>query len=519
MRDAFSAEWTVSKPAVHAAKGIVAAQNQKAARVGRSVLEDGGNAVDAAVATSLALAATEPWMSGLGGGGCMIVHPAAEQTAWAVDFGMVAPRALDPADYPLTGGRAGDLFGWPSVVDDRNLEGPLSICVPTQLAGLAEALDRFGTRPLSELIRPAIALAREGLGIDWYASLLIGTAARQLRRYPSSREIWLPEGLPPVPDWQGAETRLPLGQLADTLEEVGRHGSEGFYRGDLARRIVDDAQRLGGRLSLADMAAVEPRVRPALAIPYRDGTVFAMSGLFAGVTLGRCLETLGRLPMVGPAPDADAYLAYALTLDAAYAERLEELGDSAPGPTCTSHLCVADRHGTMVSLTQTLLSLFGSKVLLPSTGLLMNNGTMWFDPRPGRPNSIAAGKRPLSNMCPVIAETAGRRFALGASGGRRILPAVMQLTSFLVDYGMDLETAFHQPRLDASGTGAVTLDARLPGPVKAALAGRLATEEAMAAVYPLNFACPTAVLRRLDEPMAVGAAEPSQPWAGAQAER
>lgn len=519
MKQAFSREWTVSKPAVQSTKGMVAAQNQKAARVGRAILEDGGNAVDAAIATSLALAATEPWMSGLGGGGCMIVHIAAERKTWAVDFGMVAPRGLDPADYPLTDSEAGDLFGWPGVVDDRNLVGPLSVCVPTQLAGLGEALARFGSRPLAELIAPAAALAREGLGIDWYASLLIGSAARQLARYPASRDVWLPDGFPPVPDWQGKDTRLPLGRLADTLDEVGRRGVDGFYRGDLAHQIVQDVQQLGGRLQQADMEAVHPQIQEALAIPYRDGSVFAMPGLFAGVTLGRCLETLSGRPLTGTTPDADAYLAYAQALNAAYKDRLEQLGDSAPGQSCTSHLCVVDRHGNLVSLTQTLLSLFGSKVVLPSTGLLMNNGVMWFDPSPGHPNSIAPGKRPLSNMCPVVAQIDDRHFAIGASGGRRILPAVLQLTSFLLDYAMDLEAAFHQPRIDASGTPLVTVDGRLSQPVKDALTDRLATAEAMAAVYPLNFACPTAVMCRADGGQSSGAAEPSQPWAGAQAER
>ena len=112
-------------------------------------------------------------------------------------------------------------------------------------------------------------------------------------------------------------------------------------------------------------------------------------------------------------------------------------------------------------MTMTLLSLFGSKVMLPRTGILMNNGMMWFDPRSGRPNSISPGKRPLSNMCPtILLREDGQRFALGASGGRRIMPAVFQLISFLTDYGMDVEAAMHQPRIDISGTDLVTLDDR-----------------------------------------------------------
>ena len=153
-------------------------------------------------------------------------------------------------------------------------------------------------------------------------------------------------------------------------------------------------------------------------------------------------------------PDARAYAVWAEALRAAYEERLARMGDvdDRRDSACTTHLCVVDRGGTMVSLTQTLLSPFGSKILSPSTGILLNNGVMWFDPRPGRANSMAPRKRPLSNMCPVIATRERAPWlALGASGGRRILPAVLQIGSMLADCGLDLESAFHTPRIDVSG--------------------------------------------------------------------
>ena len=140
-------------------------------------------------------------------------------------------------------------------------------------------------------------------------------------------------------------------------------------------------------------------------------------------------------------------------------------------PSTTTHLNVVDRHGNMVALTQTLLSVFGSKVVLPSSGVLMNNGIMWFDPRPGSPNSLAPGKRPLTNMNPMIVRRDGKAwFAIGASGGRKILPAVFQVASFLIDHGMSLEDAFHQPRIDASGGDTVSVDPRLPDAMRKALA-------------------------------------------------
>ncbi len=169
----------------------------------------------------------------------------------------------------------------------------------------------------------------------------------------------------------------------------------------------------------------------------------------------------------------------------------------------------------MVSLTQTLLSVFGSKIVSPQTGILLNNGIMWFDPRPGRPNSMAPGKRPLANMCPVIATRDGTPwFALGASGGRKIMPAVLQLASMLIDGGLDLEAAFHTPRIDVSGEPHITADARLEPAILEALAARFTVREVQAGVYPNLFACPSAVLRDPATGEALGMTDPWQPVAG-----
>jgi gamma-glutamyltranspeptidase/glutathione hydrolase len=173
----------------------------------------------------------------------------------------------------------------------------------------------------------------------------------------------------------------------------------------------------------------------------------------------------------------------------------------------------------MVALTQTLLSRFGSKVVLPETGILMNNGILWFDPRPGRPNSIAPGRRPLANMCPVVVRRDGAPwFALGASGGRRIMPAVAQILSFLVDYGMTLEEAFHQPRLDVSGEGRAILDQRLSAEVERTVAALMPVLREPTSVYPVQFACPSAVLREPATGLNHGMGEIASPWAGAVAE-
>ena len=171
----------------------------------------------------------------------------------------------------------------------------------------------------------------------------------------------------------------------------------------------------------------------------------------------------------------------------------------------------------MAAVTQTLLSTFGSKFVTPQTGVTMNNGIMWFDPTPGQPNSLAPGKRCLTNYTPVLAQAAdGRRLALGASGGRRILPAVTQILSFVMDYGMELDAAIHQPRIDASEGAIVIGDARLPAPVRDALRAGFDYEEARVQTFPMKFACPSVVLRNGDTNS--GATESAQPWGDAVAE-
>jgi gamma-glutamyltranspeptidase/glutathione hydrolase len=278
----------------------------------------------------------------------------------------------------------------------------------------------------------------------------------------------------------------------------------------------------GGVLDHADLRAYRARVVDPLRTEYH-GAQFALApGLSAGPTMAGALDGLRDKRFRRNGPHADAFVAYAEVLRKAYADRLANMGDTADrrDPSTTTHLNVIDRQGNLVALTQTLLSVFGSKVVLPSTGILMNNGIMWFDPRPGTPNSIAPGKRPLTNMCPVIALRGGKPwFAIGASGGRKIMPAVMQISSFLVDHGMYLEDAFHQPRIDASEGNFVAVDSRMPVAVRKALERKFPVRMNELVVYPTNYACPSAVLR---DPKGrgehFGATDVMSPWSGAVSE-
>jgi gamma-glutamyltranspeptidase/glutathione hydrolase len=529
MRDQFSNLQQIRKPAVVSKGGIVAAQSRKAAESGVAVLADGGDCVDAVVATSFALGVLEPWMSGIGGGGAMVLYRAREDKYEVIDFGMSAPLGLRREDYALTGeGAASDLFPWPRVKDDRNLHGPGSIAVPGVVAGMEEAHRRHAKLPWKELLAPSVALAHEGLAVDWWTTLAIASAAADLRRYPESAATYLEDGLPPHAPWGiKSGVRLPLNKLKATLSHLAAQGPRDFYEGDLARAIAADVEGSGGALSDKDLAAFRAPARKPLAIPYRGGVVYATPELTAGPTLAHALRLLQQNLQPGRGgPDAGAYTAYASALQSAYQERLSDMGDAdgrrALGaeqlaPACTSHFSVVDREGNMAAVTQTLLSIFGSRFVLPQTGILMNNGIMWFDPAPGGANSLAPGKRCLTNYTPVVAHGAcGRRLALGASGGRRILPAVLQMLSFVMDYGMDLDAAIHQPRIDASEGAVVIGDVRLPTPVRDALRASFDYEEARVQTQPGKFASPGVVLRESETNS--GATEIFQPWGEAVAQ-
>ncbi|MGC1890310.1 MAG: gamma-glutamyltransferase, partial [Stellaceae bacterium] len=314
--------WDIRKPPASSRGGIVAAQNGTAARVGAEALQAGGSAVDAVVAAAFALAAVEPWNSGLGGIGFMVVHQTGADRAEVVDFGPVAPHRLDPAAFPLTGEMRTELFTWPQVVGDRNMHGPLSFAIPTAVRGYALAVERFGRLPWRDLVKPAIGLARAGLPADWFTTVKVASAAADLRRYEESRRVWLPDDLPPVCPPDSDSMSLPLGRLAETLERLAETGPADFYEGEIARSIVADTRAGGGVLSAEDLAGCRARTVPSLEIPYRGATFQTTPGMTAGPTLAGILRRLGGRRFAA-APDGDYFEALVEALRQAYAERLE----------------------------------------------------------------------------------------------------------------------------------------------------------------------------------------------------
>jgi gamma-glutamyltranspeptidase/glutathione hydrolase len=509
--DNFSNSQVIRKSVVATRGGAVAAQHRRAAEVGAAVLEAGGDAVDAAVATSFAIGVVEPWMSGLAAGGCMQIWRADEARAHTVDYGMRSPLGLDPADYPLAqGGKAQDLFAWPLVKDDRNVQGASAVAVPGVVAGMELAHKRFGRVAWRELVAPAVELARQGMLLDWYAGLMIASNARVLARDRDAAAMFLEDGQwPPLVSWnQITDRHLDQRKLSRTLEIISREGPKALYGGDVGRALAKDVKEKGGSLALEDLSGYRAHMVEALEVPYRRGRVFAAPGMTGGPTFKNALQVLSR-------SEKPAYVDYAKALEAAWRQRLQTMGDKEG---CTTHFSVVDRAGNLCAVTQTLLSVFGSRVVSPSTGIPLNNGIMWFDPEPGKPNSLAPGKRCLGNYCPVVGETPeGARFALGASGGRKILGTVLQMASFLIDDGASLEEAFHRPRIDMSGEGRVIADRALPPDVIKQLGEFMPTTTARRGIFPYAFAVPAGVLR--SRGLNMGCTEIMSPWGDAVAEK
>jgi gamma-glutamyltranspeptidase / glutathione hydrolase len=531
----------VTKRTPPASHGLVAAEHPIGARVGARVLERGGNAVDAAVATAFAMTVVEPFMSTIAGSGTMLVHDAKKGETVALDFNGCAPMRAHASMFRLTTGISRGLFAWPNVEGAANERGWLAPAVPGSVAGLSQALERYGTIELSDAIRPAIELARGGFIADWYQAL---STARQLEELAGAGEagrVYLRNGRsvyrPPTGMEEGDRSTYP--DLARSLELIARDGPSAFYRGEIAQTIHDAMAAHGGLITRDDLAAYSVRVSPPLMGSYRGLELAFAPGATGGVTALEILNILEQFPKTAVGWHTPGGLNLrALAVRRAFADRFEHLGDpaviqapwdrlvskayarevaaelrrrrparrggrrepidalgaSAAGGDCTTHISVVDRHRNMVALTHTAVSLFGSMVVVPGTGILLNNGMIWFNPEAGRPNSVAPGKRALVNMVPVLGFKKGEpHLTLGAPGGRRIVSAIPQVIATLVDSGCDLQAAIEAPRLHAE-SAEVLVDTRVGDKALAAL-GRLGQrvaprEETYAT---LNFAKPVGV--------------------------
>ncbi|MDQ3045405.1 MAG: gamma-glutamyltransferase, partial [Chloroflexota bacterium] len=271
--------WMLDRQEARSTGGMVAAKTGAAAEAGVAILRAGGNAIDAAVVTSFAAAVAEPWMNGLGGGGYLLVYLPAERRAVTVSYPMVAPAGATECMFPLAGtGADTALFAWPNVVDNANIVGHRAVGVPGTVAGLALALERFGTLSFAEAIAPAIRLAEEGLPVTWHTTLTIARDLANLRRFPATAAIFCPDGLPPTTIDQANPTMLRQPDLARTLRHLASDGPRAFYEGPLAQQIVEHLNEGGASFSKADFAGYHPAVKAALETDYQGHKVRTIGG-------------------------------------------------------------------------------------------------------------------------------------------------------------------------------------------------------------------------------------------------
>lgn len=517
--------WKITKPVIKTSNGIVNSQHYRASQIGAKILAEGGNAIDAAIATSFAIGVLEPWQSGLGGVGHMLIKPK-NSSCFSIDFAARTPSDLNIDDYQLTGENFKGMFGWPGVTEDRNIEGPFSMGVPGQVAGLALAHKEFGSLPWHKLVTPAINIAKEGLNVDWYLSIKIAAVAEGLNRFPYTRERLLRNGMVPVTDWSGLSPKLQQLELANTLQIIADYGGEDFYRGNLAQKIANDLNLVGSKISIDDLYKYEAEINEVKQQSYKDNIIYTSSELTAGPSLINALYLFKQKNNTSTGSmkiDASLMNDIALSLKKTYKDRIQENPDNndidAQKGTCTTHISVIDKNGNTVSLTQTLLSMFGSKVTLPNSGIVMNNALMWFDPTPGKKNSLRPCATPLSNMCPTIVTLKnGDTISTGASGGRRIMPAVMQILIYIIDCGMSIEEAIHAPRIDVSGEPWITVDSSFDKLIIQELKKIHDVNEVFNSCVPNLFGSPNIILFDKLNNTKTGGAFVYSPWAAAVAE-
>jgi gamma-glutamyltranspeptidase / glutathione hydrolase len=497
-----ASHWSLSKREVVARAGMVTAGHRLAAEAGAAMLVRGGNAVDAAVAAAWAVGVVEPWMSGAGGVGAMVIHRGARQVI--IDFGLCAPLASRPDMYTLLSDRGPQgQYGWPAVKDEENQVGHRAVGVPGVVAGLCAAHTRFGALPRETVMEPAVALAADGFEVDWYTSLILGLDLAVLARFPRAADIFLSAGaVPPRPSvLMSVSDRIVQRDLAETLRRIAKQGPDAFYRGELARTLADDMRAHGGLLVEADLAAYRPRVHEdGLQGTYRGLDVVGVPGPTGAPIIQSILNILegydreqtdtarvGGLHLMAEAcrrayedffehvgdpeqvrvpwegllskPYA-ATVRQGIRLDRASAERAV-VDPWTFQSSHTTHVCAVDRERNAVAVTLTLGNLLGSHVVVPGTGVVLNDMMLLFDPRPGSPNSIASGKWQATPVAPTLLLERGRlRAVLGAPGGRRIPTALAQVIVNMVDRGLGIQDAIAAPRLHAEGPE-IRLDDRL----------------------------------------------------------
>ena len=504
--------------------GAVATVDVDATRVGLGVLRRGGNAVDAAVAAAAALGVTDPFSTGIGGGGFMVIYLKDGDRVITLDGREQAPAAttVDLFQDPQNPGNLLPFF-------PNRISSGVAVGVPGTPLEWAEALSRYGTLSLSEALQPAIALAEQGFVVDDTFAQQIERNQARFAAFTSTQALYLPQGHPPA-----VGTRFKNPDLAHTYRLLAEQGVNRFYRGEIAEAIVQTVQQpptvatppfpvVPGAMTLTDLDHYAVRVRPPTVTPYRGYTLYSM-GLpsSGGLTTGEILRILEGFDL-SPSDPAKAWHRVIEAERLAFADRNAYLGDpefvdvplaglqsedfiqtrralvedrapadpafraapgdplpfqtdpspsltrlppiaqgQAPSGLSTTHLVTSDRWGNIVSYTCTIESTGGSGIVVPGYGFILNNELTDFDPVSPHPNVPEPYKRPRSSMAPTIARSPdGTMLAFGSPGGSTIITTVVGIAINLIDLGLPLPDAIAAPRISQRNTGPTQGDSQL----------------------------------------------------------
>jgi gamma-glutamyltranspeptidase / glutathione hydrolase len=482
---------------VEAKTGMVVSAHPLPSKVGVEILKKGGNAVDAAVATAFALGVAEPNASGLGGGGFILIYRAKTKEVVTMDYREMAPLKATPDMYRLTPDG--------KVVDEEITVGHKAVAIPGTLAGLTLALQQYGTMSLKDVMAPSIRLAEEGYEVSKTMNGMMKDNYEKLSKFPAAAKIYLKDGLP-----YEVGDRLVLKDLAKTYRLIADQGPDVFYKGEIAEAIEKEMKASGkGLITREDLAAYKPVVRTPVKGTYRGYEILSMAPASSGGThVIQLLNILEGYDVAkrGPASSENLHL-MAEAMKRVFADRAKYMGDSdfvnvpikgllskryaeelrkeisadkagekipAGNPVPyesggTSHLSVVDKDGNLVALTQTINYFFGSGVVVPGTGILLNNEMDDFVPKPGALNSVEPKKRPISSMSPTLVLKEGKPFlSIGTPGATRIISALPQILMNIIDHQMNIQEAIDAPRIHCM-TGEIFMESRIPKEAQQAL--------------------------------------------------
>lgn len=488
-----------SRESCAAEEGIVASKHPLIGKTGVDIMRKGGNAVDAAVASAFVDCVVEPAMNGIGGEGVMAIHTSEGEDA-IIDYVGRPSERCTPDMYELVEEPEPGWMGWRRVKNDENIIGHKAAVVPGTVAGLSKALELYGTMELKEVLEPAIRVAEEGFIAGWWTVSHIINCMESFSRFPEWRRLFLVDGLYPPRPYNHRLLRSPSllvnKDLAKTLRLISEDGPEAFYKGEIAEAIASDMLENGGLITLNDLRIYEPLVFKPISGSYR-GLEVVYDPNHAGLTLIEMLNILEGFDMESYGFGSFKHLhLLAEAFGLAFADRFEFMGDPGfvnvpqkilaskeyaeerrreisfdraaeihPGDPwhseeCTTALTVADRYGNSVVVNQTLVNIFGCGVVVPGTGIILNNAMYGLNPEPGHANSIDGRKRRIQNVCPTILLKDGSHYiSVGAPGGRAIQTSIVQTIVNVVDFGMDIQSAIDSPRI-VRETGEILIDNR-----------------------------------------------------------